>query len=105
MHTIVVGIFHTVRDAVVVGVAVQWVGIGAGVVLGIAAGLHAVGDAVAVAIGIRIIGIYIVDILDAIVVIIVVHTIDGAVAIEITKANGVVRHTGIGIVGVKLWVV
>ena len=102
MNPILVGIFHTIQNAVVVGVTVQRIGICTGIVLCIATGLHVVGSAVSIAVGVRVVGVRIVDVFHTVVVVVVVNAVDGAVAIEVAQSYRVIGHTGVCIVGVEL---
>ena len=99
-HTVLVGILSSVFDAVIIGVVIQWIGICTDVVLAVAPGFHIVGQSVAIAVAVRIIGIGIVQVSHAVVIIVGIRRIPDSIAIEIAFSGSDVRHTGIVVIGV-----
>ena len=72
--------------------------------VGAVGGLLYIGDAILVAVAVRVVGIGIINIGHAIAVVIVVIGVDHAIVVEITPTNSYIRDAGVVIVRVVGWV-
>ncbi len=99
MITVLVGIFDTVRNQIIVRIAVQRIGVRADVVSSVAAGFDVVADTVVIRVGVRVELPDVVAVVYSVVVVVRVGFVDFTVIIKITSGKSRQRVTLVERVG------